>query len=177
MKRCKSLKEVTGKALMESFGWLMENEDGCCSWWYDSTEKYRYCVCVGWHHYDDEMVKDEHGNPVTDRWGVKYKPIWKIAWKIGRQTHNNIMQSDLDVDFEMPFVTERMAEDAKKKGERLCEGDVEDTCETIECLTRPNRHGNFPYSAPDGYRSWDALAAHIRKQARRVFKEWRDYYD
>lgn len=178
MKSCKSLKEVTGKALMESFSWLMENEDGCCSWWYDSTEKYRYCVCMGWHHYDDEMVKDEVGNPVLDKWGVpKYEPVWKVAWKIGRQTHNNIMQCDFDIDFDMPWVTEEMAKDAKKEGLRLCVGEVDDTCETIECFARPNRHGNSPYSAPKGYRSWNALAAYMRKTARRVYKDFKNYDD
>lgn len=171
--RLSDLKKVTGKQLKSWYAGLMKDGDGCGSIWYGSTDKYRYCVCMGWHHYDDEPVLDKDGKQVVyGKWNIpKYEPVWKIAWKIGRQTYNNIMQCDLDVDFEMPYVTEKMAEDDPE----LCEGDVDDTLEVVECLKRPNRHGDFPYSAPDGYRSWDALAAHIRKTARRVFRDWKDH--
>lgn len=177
MKTC-DLKEVTGKELKEWYEWLVHEKDGCCSVHFASTEKYRYFVCMGWHHYDDEVVKDEHGNPVTGRWGVKYKPTWKIAWKIGRQTHCNAMQCDFDVDFEMPYVTEEMA----KADPKLCEGDVDDTCEVVECVKiihKPFKYCGktwrpWRWSVPKGYRDWNALAAHIRKTARRVWRDWKD---
>ena len=167
MKTCDP-KEVTGKELKKWYEWLVREQEGCCSVHFASTGKYRYCVCMGWHHYDDEVVKDEHGNPVTGRWGVKYRPIWKIAWKIGRQTHNNLMRCDFDVDFEMPYVTEAMA----KADPKLCEGDVDDTCEEVFADNRPGIIGGW--TSPKGYRDWNALAAYMRKTARRVWRDWKD---
>lgn len=155
------LRRLTGRLVKEWYHWLITEGNGCCSGCFDSTEKYGYAVCVGWHHYDDEMVLDKNGNPVHDKFGgVKYRPVWKIAWKIGRQTHDNIMQCDFDVDFEMPS-------DPKT-------GDVDDTLEVIECATLTNRRRGLPYSAPSGYPGWDALASYMRRQARRVFRDWKD---
>lgn len=165
----KDLKNLTGKMVKAWYTWLRAAEQGCCSLWFASTDKYRYCVCMGWHHYDDEMVLDGHGNPVTTKWGVKYRPVWKVAWKIGRQTHNNIMQCDLDVDFEMPYVTEAMA----KADPKLCDGGVDDTLEVVEC-TKIVHPKTSRWSKPDGYRSWNALAAYMRKTARRVWRDWKD---
>lgn len=147
--QCVGLDKLTGKELKKWYKWLRVQDMGCCSIWFASTDKYRYCVCMGWHDYGEGPDK-EHG--FTDG--------FKVAWKIGRQTHNNIMQCDLDVDFEMPCNSET--------------GNVDDTLEEVECFTRPNRHGDFPYSSPRGYRDWNALAAHIRKTARRVYRDWRD---
>lgn len=170
--RSGSLKEVTGKAVRGWYKWLKDNQEGCCSVWFASTDKYRYCVCVGWRKVDIDDGPGEWRTCGTMRYqAMKSHQEWRVYWKIGRQTHNNIMQTDLDIDFEMPYVTEEMA----KADPKLCEGDVDDTSEEIECLTRPN-HG-FPYSAPRGYRSWNALAASMRKTARRVFRDWRDYDD
>lgn len=154
------LTKLTGKLVKEWYHWLSSEEDGCCSLCFDSTEKYNYAVCVGWHHYDDKMVLDKNGNPVQGKYGIKYSPVWKIAWKIGRQTRNNIMQGDFDVDFDMPFDDET--------------GDVDDTLEVIECAVLTNRRRGLPYSVPFGYKSWNALASYMRKQARRVFKDWKD---
>jgi hypothetical protein len=154
------LTKLTGKLVKEWYHWLYTDGDGCCSVCFDSTEKYNYVVCMGWHHYDDEMVLDKNGNPVQGEYGIKYRPVWKIAWKIGRQTRNNIMQGDFDVDFEMPFDDET--------------GDVDDTLEVVECAVLTNCRRGLPYSAPSGYLGWDALASHMRKQARRVFKDWKD---
>jgi hypothetical protein len=154
------LTKLTGKLVKEWYHWLSSEKDGCCSLCFDSTEKYNYVVCMGWHHYDDEMVLDKNGNPVQGEHGIKYRPVWKIAWKIGRQTRNNIMQCDFDVDFEMPYNDET--------------GDVDDTLEVIECAVLTNCRRGLPYSAPSGYRGWDALASYMRRQARRVFRDWKD---
>lgn len=70
---------------------------GCCHLPFACDDKYKYSVCMGWTDYD------------------KTKSI--IAWKIGRQTHDNIMQCDLDIDFEMPYDAET--------------GEVDDTWATV----------------------------------------------
>lgn len=162
------LKEITGKTVKGWYEWLRKEDQGCCSVWFASTDKYRYCVCMGWHHYDDEMVVDERGDPVCDKFRVKYRPVWKVAWKVGRQTHDNCMQCDLDVDFEMPYDPET--------------GDVDGTLEVVECKKvsrKPFRCWGkawhpWRWSVPAGYRDWNALAAYMRKTARRVYMDWRD---
>ena len=162
------LKEVTGKVVRGWYKWLCEQDMGCCSIWYESTDKYRYCVCVGWHNLGDGPKEKNYDH-------------WVVAWKIGRQTHNNVMQCDFDVDFEMPFVTEEMA----KADKSLCEGDVDNTIEEVECekiVYNPYKCWGktwhpWRWSTPKGYRDWNALAAYMRKQARRVYRDWRDHDD
>lgn len=148
------LKEVTGEWVKSCYDWLKKEDCGCCSLWYESTEKWRYCVCIGWYHYDDEMVLDKNGNPVLVDGFPEYKPIWKIAWKIGRQTHNNIMQCDFDVDFEMPWPCNEY-------------GDVWDTCDVIEPNVFEANMKKF----------WNKVAVEIRKEAREVFRFFKDKDD
>lgn len=175
-----NLMSLTGKVVKDWFTWLQKDQEGCCSIWFDSTGKYRYVVCMGWHHYDDEPVLDESGNHVRENGFAKFKPVWKVAWKIGRQTHNNIMQCDFDLDFEMPYVTEKMAKESKS----MYEGDVDDTVEVVECekiipksFSGSRKEIPVKWSAPIGYRSWNDLAATMRKTARRVFRDWKDHDD
>lgn len=137
-----ALKDVTGKWLRESFTWLVKEQAGCCSICFATNDTHNYAVCVGWHSYDDERQPDG-----------TLKEIWEVAWKIGRQTTNNAMQCDFDVDFEMPYDRET--------------GDVDDTCETI--VVRGGK--------PDGYKSWDDLAAYVRKTAKRVWDDWKEVHD
>ena len=127
-----SLKDVTGKFAKESVEWLTENKMGCCSICFATDYRYKYAVCIGWHD-------GGHG--------------WEVAWKIGRQTTNNIMQCDFDVDFEMPYSDES--------------GDVDDTLETIEVVG----------GKPVGYRSWAELASRMRDEARRVWHDWKEESD
>lgn len=145
MKKC-DLKEVTGKEVKGWYEWLLANDCGCCSIHFASTDNYRYCVCMGWHDLGDGPKEKNYRH-------------WVVAWKIGRQTHNNIMQCDFDVDFEMPY---------PEGG-----GDVDDTLEIVSARKRTTIYRETKFSAPDGYRSWEALAAHMRKTARRVWKDWR----
>ncbi len=116
MRTC-DLKEVTGKELKKWWEWLVREQAGCCSVHFASTEKYRYCVCMGWQSGygpaseekwfgKDGRLRPAFCPPVTPK---EADDGWRICWKIGRQTHNNIMQCDYDVDFEMPYVTEAMA--------------------------------------------------------------------
>ena len=121
------LKDVTGKFARSSVEWLHARQMGCCSICFATDDRYNYSVCIGWHD-------GGHG--------------WEVAWKIGRQTTNNIMQCDFDVDFEMPYSDES--------------GDVDDTLRLVE----------FPETAT--MKEWNAIASEMRKTARRVWKDWRD---
>ena len=126
------LKDVTGKFARSSVKWLHARQMGCCSICFATDDRYNYSVCIGWHD-------GGHG--------------WEVAWKIGRQTTNNIMQCDFDVDFEMPYSDES--------------GDVDDTLETIEVVG----------GKPVGYRSWAELASRMRDEARRVWRDWKEESD
>lgn len=143
------LSKVTGKWLKGSFKWLVDENCGCCHISFAESGTHRISVCVGW--MDDGT---ENGC---------------IAWKIGWQTFNNIMQTDLDIDFDMPWNTEAYCEkeNARLKAmgvfnenNRCVVGDVYNTEETIEL--KPDR------TTPVGFRDWNALAAYIRKTARKV---------
>lgn len=79
------------------------------------------------------------------------------------------MQTDLDLDFDMPRNTkaycDKMNAELKAKGEyskynRYVEGDACDTQEIIELKVGK--------TTPQGYRDWNALAAAVRKTARKV---------
>ena len=133
-----SLKDVTGKFVKESVKWLKREQCGCCSLCFATDDTYNYAVCIGWHDLGDGPKEKNYHH-------------WAVAWKIGRQTTNNVMQSDLDVDFEMPYNPET--------------GDVDDTLETIEVTAG---------GKPVGYRSWADLAAYMRKVARRVWFDWKE---
>jgi len=121
------LKEITGKTVKDWYEWLDDNQEGCCSFVFESDGRNRYCVCMGFHDVGDR---------------------WEIAWKIGRQSHNNVMQCDFDLDFEMPYDEET--------------GDVDDTLCVIE----------FPETAT--MKEWNSLATEMRKAARRVWKDWKE---
>ena len=127
-----SLKDVTEKFAKESVEWLREQSNGCCSICFATDDRYNYAVCIGWHDIGDE---------------------WVLAWKIGRQTLNSVMQCDLDVDFEMPYSDES--------------GDVDDTLETIEVVK----------GKPVGYCSWGDLASRMRVEASRVWNSWKEVSD
>ena len=127
-----SLRDVTGKFARESVKWLREQSNGCCSICFATDDKYNYAVCIGWHYTGSD---------------------WVVAWKIGRQTTNSVMQSDFDIDFEMPYSDES--------------GDVDDTLEKIEVFG----------STLIGYRSWAALASRMRVEASRVWNSWKEVSD
>ena len=149
------LAKVTGKWLKGCYKWLVKEDCGCCHIVFGTTAHYNVGVCVGW---------------TAD--GPKE---WKVAWKIGWQKFNNAMQTDLDIDFDMPWNTkaycDKMNALLKKEGKlskynRYVEGDVYDTEETIEL-----KEGK---TTPQGYRDWNALAAFVRKTAREVLAYAKD---
>ena len=183
MRSC-DLREVTGKELKKWWEALVREQAGCCSANFASTEKYRYCVCMGWQSGygpsseekwvgKDGKLRPAFCPPVTPG---EEKAGWRICWKIGRQTHNNIMQCDYDIDFEMPYVTEAMT----KADPELREGDVDDTNGDIVLKWGKVTNGSngriesVRLGAPVGYHSWDDLAKYIRRIARRVWRDWRD---
>ena len=153
MKKC-DLKEVTGKWLKGCYKWLVKEDSGCCHVVFGTTAKHNVCVCVGWT--DDGTGSQAEG------------PHYSVAWKIGWQTFNNAMQTDLDLDFDMPWNTKaycdkmnaKLTKEERKRGVRYVEGDVYDTEEIIEL-----KEGR---TTPQGYRDWNALAAFVRKTAREV---------
>ena len=153
MKNC-DLEGVTGKWLKGCYKWLVKEEQGCCHIVFGTTAKHNVCVCVGWT--DDGTGSQAEG------------PHYSVAWKIGWQTFNNAMQTDLDIDFDMPWNTKaycdkmnaKLTKEERKRGVRYVEGDVYDTEETIEL-----KEGK---TTPQGYRGWNALAAFVRKTARKV---------
>lgn len=160
MKTC-DLKEVTGRWLKGCYKWLVKQDCGCCHVVIGTTAKHNVCVCVGFT--DDGTGSQAEG------------PHYTVAWKIGWQTFDNCMQTDLDIDFDMPANTkaycDKMNAQLKAKGElnkynRYVEGDVYDTEETIEL-----KEGK---TTPRGYRDWNALAATVRKTARKVLAFARD---
>ena len=144
----RQLDKVTGKWLKECYQWLIDHDCGCCHIPFDTSGTHEICVCVGW---TDDGTEDG-----------------KVAWKIGWQTFNNGMQTDLDIDFDMPWNTEEYCEkmnakltpEERKRGDRYCVGDVYDTQEIIEL-----KDGK---TTPVGYRDWNSLAEFVRKMARKV---------
>lgn len=145
----KRLKRVTGQWLKGCYKWLVKEDCGCCHLVIGTTAKHNVCVCVGWTDCGCET--------------------YKVAWKIGWQTFDNAMQTDFDIDFDMPANTkaycDRMNAKLKAKGEyseytHYVEGEVYGTDETIEL-----KEGK---TTPQGYRDWNALAAYVRKTAREV---------
>lgn len=184
MSKSTNLKNVTGKTLRGWWEWLVREQAGCCSVHFASTEKYRYCVCMGWQSgygpASDEKWRGKDGKlrqafcpPVYPEEAAEG---WRICWKIGRQTHNNVLQCDYDVDFEMPYVTERMA----KADPELVEGDVDNTNDDVvlkwgKVVTgRNGRIKSMKLGVPVYYRSWEDFAKYVRKTARRVWRDWKD---
>lgn len=151
----KRLNKVTGKWVKGCYKDLEKEGCGCCHLTFGDSGNHEICVCVGWHNLGDGPEEEDHDH-------------WVIAWKIGWQTFDNGMQTDLDIDFDMPWNTKeycdkmnaKLTEEERKRGDRYCEGDVYDTEEVIEL--KPGK------ATPAGYRDWNALAAFIRKTARKV---------
>lgn len=119
MSRCfRDLKRLNGMTVKRWWEWLNDVQQGCCHLEYAQDDKYVYSVCMGW---------------LGDM----------IAWKIGRQSHNNAMQCDFDIDFEMPYNEEsgevddttaflgdefdwkEVAKDMKREAKRVAEAWIE----------------------------------------------------
>ncbi len=123
------LREITGETVKGWYDWLVGAQCGCCHVRFADGRAHAWSVCMGWH--DPSGAGRE----------------WRVAWKIGRQAYDNAMQTDLDVDFEMPYDPET--------------GEVDDTLEVLD-------------PPPDGDAEWDELAASMREQAVSTYKRWED---
>lgn len=69
---------ITGESVSSWYHDLKKDEEGCWSACFGTSGANAFYIVMGWHHVNGK---------------------WHIAWKIGRQDVNNIMQSDFDVDF------------------------------------------------------------------------------
>ena len=101
-------KEELSKSLKESVKWLWDNKCGCCHWNLLTDEKGReWSIVLGWNEgYEDS---DNEHYFVDDGFA--------IATKIAYQESDCYMQTDMDLDFTMPY-------DEKT-------GDVCDTCSAV----------------------------------------------
>lgn len=138
------LPKIDGKTLKSWYEWLKEQDCGCCHMKIGDTELHEVDICMGWHQYEEECEKKiprKIGNTVV--YTRECKPVWKIAWKIGWQDFNNGMQTDLDMDFDMPWPCNDY-------------GDVYDTLSEV--------------GEPKTMKDWNRLAAEINKTAKDVFK-------
>ena len=137
------LPKIDGKTLKSWYEWLKELDCGCCCMKIGDTELHEVYICMGWHQdgEEGEVFETKIGGKVFHSRSVK--PVWKIAWKIGWQGFNNAMQSDLDVDFDMPWPCNEY-------------GDVYDTLSEV--------------GEPKTMKDWNKLAGEINKTAKDVFK-------
>lgn len=131
------LPKIDGKTVKDHVEWLRANDCGCCRFHLIDTDEYRIHICIGWHEFDETEPGPEVkvGNCTMSTF--KHKPVWKTAWKIGMETFNNAMQTDLDVDFIMPY-----------------DSDTGDVCDT---LTEIGEAKTMKY--------WNAIAADMNKCA------------
>ena len=114
------LNKITGEDVKDAIDWLKASDEGCYHFKVGDTDKNEIDICIGFHDDGDNE--------------------WKIAWKIGMQSPHNAMQTDLDIDFDMPYDGES--------------GDVYDTLTVLEDLD------NLDYNA---------IAAEMNDVAEKVF--------
>ena len=91
------IKQVTASKLKGDVEWLKEQGTGCCHrhLWTDD-EGNRVYVVVGWtEHFGGE----EEGLIQA----IDGSTVWTVCARIGYQTKNSAMQTDMDLDFPMPY--------------------------------------------------------------------------
>lgn len=123
--------KIDAKTLKGFVEWLKKENCGCCHFKVCDTETREIDICVGWHNYGDGPKENGYNN-------------WKVCWKIGMQKFNNAMQTDLDIDFDMPYDP--------------VSGEVFDTLEEVICRNTLKEYAK--------------LAAWINRQARAAVKFW-----
>lgn len=84
------MNKITANILKEYVAWLRKENCGCCHFRVADTENKEIDIVVGWHNYGDGPKEDNYDN-------------WVVCWKIGMQSFNNGMQTDMDIDFDMPY--------------------------------------------------------------------------
>jgi hypothetical protein len=124
------LGKIDGKTLKGWVAWLREKDCGCCHKAVGLTDLHEVDVCVGWHDCGDGPKENGYRR-------------WVVAWKIGWQTFDNGMQTDFDIDFDMPYPCNE-------------QGDVYDTVSEIGEIK--------------SMKDWNRLAAEINRTAKDVFE-------
>ena len=134
-----NIREVTGSTLKSWYEELKATEDGggCFSICFASDDKWNWVVCMGWLETGPERIPQPDGT-FKD---VEGDDGWRIAAKVGRQTLNNIVQCDYDIDFEMPCHDD--------------DGEVDDTERVFD-------------GKPETMKEWNRIASWLRKDARRM---------
>ena len=85
--------KVTGKQLKDWAEWLKENDCGCCSLKLLTDDNNNsWFILMGW---SDGFDESDNG-----KW---QSGTWKICTKIGYQSVQSLMKTDLDIDFLMPY--------------------------------------------------------------------------
>jgi len=120
---------VTGHEIRDWVKWLLENQEGCCHKRLRFGERNVLCVCVGWRKVDE--ADPDPKDPM--KW--IHREEWKVVAKLGFQSYDSAMQTDLDIDFMMPWNTRafadrmnaRLTPEERKRGDHYVAGDVYDT--------------------------------------------------
>ena len=85
--------KVTGKQLKDWAEWLKEYDCGCCSLKLLTDDNNNsWFILMGW---SDGFDESDNG-----KW---QSGTWKICTKIGYQSVQSLMKTDLDIDFLMPY--------------------------------------------------------------------------
>ena len=157
----------TGEVVRKNYALLLNNKNLCCSLNFADDNDHKFFICMGWHDYGEghsALVARTDGT-FSVEW-VPDENSERIAWKVAWQPHGMVTRSDFDLDFIMPYVTKRMADD----NPCLIEGTVEDT---LEELSRSNINGQT-FDIPEGYASWEDLARYMVDVGLGVFSRWRE---
>ncbi len=132
MKRKRS-PHVTGREIRDWAKWLLEHQEGCCHKPLRFGERNELCVCVGWRNVGDS-------DPDPDNPGCWiHRDKWMVVAELGFQSYRNGMQTDLDIDFKLPWNTRafcdrmnaKLTPEERKRGDRYVPGDVYDTSEEL----------------------------------------------
>ena len=91
------LPKITPDELRDTVNWLWSREAGCYhkKLWTDDIGR-EWDLVIGWHDYGAPYEGDEK------RYYVQEK-TWYITFGFRYQTQNNVMQTDMDVDFMIPW--------------------------------------------------------------------------
>ena len=86
----KPVNYITGKVLKSWYEDLIatEKDGGCYSINFGDTDRWNYCICMGWT--DGYEPNDE------------FDHTWRVAVGVKRQSHKSALQCDYDVDFDFP---------------------------------------------------------------------------
>lgn len=101
--------KLTEATIRKSVEWLMQEKCGCCNYHLLTDDNGRmWSIVIGWQDGYDPSDSNLYSDGT-----------WAICTKIAYQEPDNMMQTDFDIDFTMPY------DEAT--------GEVDDTC---HCISR-----------------------------------------